>query len=62
VSNAQRRRAERQRGKTFPGPMTPERAAQHQITTMRLENLERLRRMAQAVLEAEVEDDGPEAG
>jgi hypothetical protein len=58
VSNAQRRRAHRQRGKTFPGPMTQERVLDHQLMTMRLADLERLRRMAEAALRAEeVADD-----
>jgi hypothetical protein len=52
VSNAQRRRAERHRNRAYPGLMTPERIAQLKATNLRLADLERLKRVTRAYLEA----------
>lgn len=48
MSNAQRRREHRHRGKTFPGPMTPADHAAARERAERLEQLYWLRRLAVA--------------
>lgn len=45
MSNAQRRRAQRHRGKTFPGPMTPADHAAAAERARRLRDLHTLRRI-----------------
>lgn len=52
MSNAQRRREARHRNKAYPGLMTEQRVAQHKATMVRLADLERLRRVTRAYLEA----------
>lgn len=53
MSNAQRRREHRHRNKARPGPMTPQRAAEHQLAQTRLADLERLRKLVVAQLDVE---------
>lgn len=53
MSNAQRRREHRHRNKNRPGPMTAQRAAEHQLAQARLADLERLRKLVVAQLDVE---------
>lgn len=59
MSNAQRRRAQRDRGQ-HPGPMTPQRVSDHRLMQTRLADLERLRRMAVTFMSEHSADAGRE--
>lgn len=53
MSNAQRRREQRHRGKSYPGPMTERRVDDHRIMQTRLADLERLRKLVVAQMAIE---------